>query len=91
MTPKIIDTYKEGDAVPSWLIDVDPNSNDSIKGEATFQSECIVLEAWGEYVILPKDKTRPPILFTGGRQNTIFASERNVVIPTCFQTMKIKP
>lgn len=75
--------FKAGDAVPTWLLDVDPTSKWSKKPSVVFSRNVAVVSYGDRYWLLPEklDDTGPYVTVSDGDDITIFAPGKTVVMP----------
>lgn len=88
MTIRIVDSFLEGDLIPSWLLDLESAQPNQGKCELYFAHDCHIIETSGGFHIIfdgpPPDCPLINAVGTGGSFRMV-APSRSVFTPTSFQ------
>lgn len=81
--------FHAGDKIPSWLLDIEPNNPQAVKGVLRFGTEVDVIETPNSFSVLPTAYGDiPPIVqFEGGAGCNLFASAKPVRVPLAMMTL----
>lgn len=95
MTFRHCGSFKAGDAVPDWLLDVEPREDGAAspalaRPVIAFTIDCHVVETSLGYFVVPDSMPFPSIINVTGTDDgaaSIFAPAKPVTLPISFQIM----
>lgn len=86
-TARIVGEFQIGDAVPEWILVVNPDNGSTAHISATFQVDCVVVEYAGAFHVVTAEPSFCPaiqVIRDGGTDDdefTIAAADTEVRIP----------
>lgn len=86
-----VQSFREGQAVPEWLLAMEPTSAVAIRGSLTFATDVRLFEDRGGYWLLPTDPTKMVhmIRLSGGRDCKLMAGSQRLSYPAQIVTAHV--
>ena len=86
----IVSSHNKGDAVPEWLLVLEPSREDSNPGEFLFAVACHIIETSAGYFIVPDEECTHVLAIKDARHIDISAAGKDVFVPSSFTRIYVE-
>lgn len=86
-TPSVAASFKKGDTVPDWMVEVTPETSESKLDEFIFACDVVIVDAFGRYNIIAENMDIAPMSMSGCENLRVTAATIPIVVPTSIWKM----